>query len=119
MNYNIYRGNQYQRGYRLGGTFKKFFRWIVPLVQKHAFPAIESGLKTVGKTALETAADITKDAISGRNIREAAESRINSAVDQLKEQAEKKLRGEGINKQKKKQKIIIVKRKKLSKDIFD
>jgi hypothetical protein len=119
MNYNIYRGSPYQRGYGLGGTFRKFFRWIVPLVQKHAFPVIESGFKTVGKTALETAADITKDAISGRNIRQAAETRINSAVAQLKERAEKTLRGEGIKKRKKNQKIIILKKKRISKDIFD
>ena len=68
MSSNIFRGSQYQRGYGLGGAFRRFFNWIVPLVQKHAAPAIESGLKVVGKTALSAAADIAKDVVAGTSV---------------------------------------------------
>ena len=120
MNSNIFRGNPYQRGYGLGGVFRRFFNWIVTLVHKHAAPAIESGLKVVGKTALSTAADIAKDAVAGKNIRQSAETRINSAVDMLKEQAEKKISGNGIKRRKKSKKIIILKKQKKNFDeIFD
>jgi hypothetical protein len=120
MNSNIFRGSPYQRGYGLGGVFKRFFNWIVPLVQKHATPAIESGLRVVGKTALSTAADIAKDTVAGKNFRKSATNRISSAVDLLKEQAEKKLSGNGIKrKRKSKKKIIILKKqKKKFDDIF-
>ena len=43
--YNVYRGSMYQKGYGLGGSFRKFFSWIIPLVKKHALPTIESGIK--------------------------------------------------------------------------
>jgi hypothetical protein len=122
MSYELYRAPLYQRGYGLGGTFRKFFSWIVPLVRKHAVPALELGLKTVGHTALSTAADIAKDVVSGKNVREAAEERINSAVDSLRERAENKLEGRGIKRQRKSKKFkkyIILKKQQKSKDIFD
>ena len=30
---NYFRGTPYQRGYGLGGAFKSFFRWILPLIK--------------------------------------------------------------------------------------
>ena len=118
MNTGIYRGAPYQRGYGLGGTFKRFFNWIVPHVKKHALPAIESGAKVVGRTALSTAADIAKDVSSGRNFKEAAEERIDSAVESLKEKAEKSFSGKGINRRRKMKKLTFIQKKKIQ-DIFD
>jgi hypothetical protein len=102
MNNNIYRGSVYQAGYGLGGTFRKFFRWVIPLFKKHALPTLESGAKAIGKTALSAAADIAKDVVAGRNVREAASEHINSAVDSLKERAERTLEGRGIKRKKNK-----------------
>jgi hypothetical protein len=120
MSSNIFRGNPYQRGYGLGGAFRRFFNWVVPLFQKHAVPALESGMKVVGKSALSAAADIAKDVASGRNVKEAAETHINSAVELLKEKAEKKLSGNGIKRKSKFKKYVILKKQKKSfNDIFD
>jgi len=120
MNSNIYRGSPYQHGYGLGGTFKRFFKWLVPLFKKHALPHIESGAKEIGKTALSTAADIAKDAVSGKNIKEAATERINTAVDSIKERAEKALEGRGIKRKRKKFKnLVVLKKKSQFKDIFE
>lgn len=133
----LYYGAPYQRGYGLGGTFRKFFSWIVPIFKKHALPVLNDGLKEVGKTALTTAADIAKDTVNGINIRDSFRERTNTALDTLKEKAEKKLEGRGyrINKNKKKtyegshslsikrgkklkKKIILIKKRKDLKDIF-
>lgn len=116
---NIYRGTAYQQGYGLGGTFRKFFKWIVPIFKKHALPTIESGMKEVGRTALNTAAEFAKDVASGRNVKEAASARINTAVDSLKEQVENHLEGRGIKRKKKFKKFVILKKKADYKDIFD
>ena len=50
--YNYYRGSVYQQGYGMGSTFRKFFKWIVPIFKQHALPTIESGLKHVSKEDL-------------------------------------------------------------------
>lgn len=99
---HIFRGPMYMQGYGLGANFRRFFRWIVPLVQKHATPMLKSGLTEVGRTALNTVSDILKDTASGQNFKESAETRINTAVDNLKELVEKKLEGRGIKRKRKK-----------------
>jgi hypothetical protein len=30
----VFRGSIYQKGYGFGDVFKKFFRWVVPIVKK-------------------------------------------------------------------------------------
>lgn len=116
---SIFRGSQYQKGYGLGDQFRRFFSWIVPLVSKHALPTLKEAGKAVGKEALSTAADIAKDTISGKNFKEAAEERVSSAIDTLKNKAEEKLlRGKGIKRRRKSKKYTIIKKKKLD-DIFE
>ena len=123
MNSNVYRGASFQRGYGLGGTFRRFFNWIIPIVKKHALPAIESGAKFVGKTALSSAGDFVKDVASGKNIKEAAQDRIETAVSAIKEKAENSLEGKGINRGRKFKKYTFIQKKKQKtqhlKDIFD
>jgi len=99
---NRFEGLPYQKGYGLGGTFRKFFKWVVPLVKKHALPVIHD----VGKKALDTAADIAKDYVSGKPISTAAEDRINTSVEDLKKLIESKLEGRG-----RKRKILIKNKK--------
>lgn len=117
----IFRGPMVQRGYGLGANFRRFFRWIVPLVQKHAVPAISSGVIELGKTALNTVGDIAKDTASGRDFKDSASERINTAVDGLKELVEKKLEGRGKKRKKIQKKIQHNSRKRHQKifgDIF-
>lgn len=109
-----YKGSPFQRGYGLGGTFRRFFSWIMPIVQKHAMPAI----KEVGRTAISTAADIAKDAVSGKDLKESAQERVSAAIDSIKNKAESKLiDGKGIKRKGKK--YYIIKKRKHLKDIFD
>ncbi len=82
---NVYKGSYIQQGYGLGGQFKKFFKWIIPLVK----PA----LSHVGNKALGVVGDIAKDVSVGKSIHESAGTHINTAVADLKNDIEKKLKG--------------------------
>ena len=123
----VFRGPMYQQGYGLGGYFKKFFRWLVPIAEKHVLPHVKSGLENIGKQAIESVSNIAHDTIKGRNIRESAQEHATDAINNIKNQAEKKLRGEGIKKLRgegikrkaKKNKRIIFKKSKTEHDIFD
>ena len=107
VNYDYFRGNVYQKGYGLGGTFKKFFKWIVPIFKRHALPTVKSGLKTVGKEALSTAANIANDVILGKKFKESANRNISGSISNLKDTLEKKLDGNGYKR--KRQKSLIEK----------
>lgn len=115
---HIFRGYPYMQGYGLGANFRKFFKWIVPLVHKHAVPVLKTGLAEVGKTALSTFGDIAKDTASGRDFKQTTTERINTAVDELKEKIERKLEGRGKKRKNTKSKSKFVKRKAYQ-DIFD
>jgi hypothetical protein len=118
---DIFKGPLYQQGYGLGGSMRRFFKWIVPLVKKHAVPALTSGMKDIGATALSSFGDFAKEVASGRDASEAAHHHATNAVNQIKEQVEKKFEGRGIKRRAKpkKSKIIIKKHKKSYDDIFN
>ena len=54
----VFRGNRVQRGHGLGSMFKGLLKSVVPLVK--------SGAKSLGKQALSTGLDITRDVLSGK-----------------------------------------------------
>jgi hypothetical protein len=123
----VFRGMRNQRGYGLGGVFRKLFRYIMPVIKQHGMPI----LKSVGESAVKGAANFATDTIAGKNIKESANKRLMETFDELKQKAG--MKGSGINKRKlienfnfirKKQKLtrkINPTKKKFSrkKDIFD
>lgn len=118
-NYSVYRGAYMQKGYGLGGVFQKFFKWIVPVFQDHALPALERGAKSVGRETLSSIANIAKDVVEGRNLKDSVQEHTNSAIDNLKDKIENKLKGKGIKGRKRSKNFIILKRKKAKfDDIF-
>ena len=125
--YNYYNGPYYQDGYGLkqrgdgfGDMFKRFASWVVPIIKKHAIPTLESGAKHITKEALDSAADVAKDLLSGTNLKTAASNRYKIAIDNLKERAENALEGRGIKRKKSfKKQVIFRKKQKRDPDIFD
>ena len=116
---NLFRGTLYQRGYGLGGLFRKFFNWIVPIMNTHALPKVKEGAKEIGRVALQSVSDIAKDALAGKNIKESVQSNATKAVDTLKTKAEQALEGKGIKRHRKHRKKLLFKKLKPSKqDIF-
>ncbi len=122
---NPYKGVYWQKGSGLGGTFKKFWKWIVPIFQKHALPKLKTGLEVLGEEGLSTVKNIAKDVISGKNFKDSAESNIDTAVGNLQKKVEQNLEGEGLKtdtinkKRKQNKKRINFKTKKIKhNDIF-
>ena len=86
--YPVFRGYPNQKGYGLGGIFKTFYKFILPLFKTHALPVLKKGAEVVGTEAVRTAANIANDAISGRNFKDATRERLNEAVNSLSTKAQ-------------------------------
>ena len=63
-------GTRYQRGHGLGSIFGGLFKAAVPLLKK--------GAKTLGRKALKTGLNIDEDVVAGKNLKQAAKSRLKS-----------------------------------------
>ena len=48
-NFPTYKGVRYQGGYGLGNVFKRFFKWIVPIIKDKAVPVLKDVGKKVGE----------------------------------------------------------------------
>ncbi|GFU07963.1 uncharacterized protein F54H12.2 [Trichonephila clavipes] len=66
-----YEGVSFQKGYGLGGIFRRFFRAALPFLVK--------GGKAVGKEALRTGTRVVSDVLSGENFKIAARKRSEEA----------------------------------------
>ena len=79
----VFRALKYQKGYGLGGVFKRLFKWIMPIIKEKAVPI----LKTVGKSVLKGTSNIAKDALDGRNVKESANDRFEETLKELSDKA--------------------------------
>jgi hypothetical protein len=115
----IYKGVRYQRGNGLGNLFKRFFRWIIPIVKEHAVPVLKDVGKKVGESVLTGTTNFAKDALEGKDIKDSAKNRFEQTTQDLKSKFS--LKGKGINNHKRKKKLIksISRTKKRKLDIFD
>lgn len=87
----VFEGVYNQRGYGLGGIFRKLFKWVMPIVRKHAIPVV----KTVGNEVIKGASNLAKDAIKGKNIKESAQKRLDETLNELSTRAGV-MNGEGL-----------------------
>jgi hypothetical protein len=76
---NYFRGAAFQRGYGLGGAFRRFFSWFVPILKDNAYPV----LKNAGKNLLQSVTDIAKDTISGQDFEESSKNRIKEGFERI------------------------------------
>lgn len=101
QNFPIYRGNRYMRGYGFGSVFKRFFRWILPIVKENALPVA----KNIGKEAIKSAINIANDTIDGKTFSESAKSNMKKSLNSLSEQygrgKKRKISGSFLKKSKK------------------
>lgn len=90
---DLYRGVLYQRGYGLQGNsyelvdmYSKqglgFGDVLRPLFSFFA-PLAKQGLQYLGKQAISTVADIAKDALEGKDVKKAAEERLQSKAETI------------------------------------
>lgn len=66
--YPVFRGAPTQKGFGLGNILGGLFRTAMPLLKQ--------GAKTLGRQALRTGLGIAQDALEGKNIKSAAQSRL-------------------------------------------
>ena len=77
--YPVFAGRRYQRGHGLGNIFEGLFKAAMPLLKK--------GAKTLEREALKTGLNIARDVVQGRNIKQAAKSRLKSSGENLLQKA--------------------------------
>jgi hypothetical protein len=108
-NDNVFRGSAFQRGYGLGGAFRRFFSWVMPILKQNLQPHIGN----IGKEIVNGVSNFTTDAIKGKDLEESAKQHFQQAVKNLGGHV-----GHGY-KRKRKNKKNISKKKLRIKDIFD
>lgn len=106
----VFKGSMYQRGYGFGDVFRKFFRWIVPIVKKNATPV----LKNLGKEIVSSASNIANETIEGKNFKDSFDENIARSMKNIEETY-----GKGYKKRKKLQKSLSKKKTKKFRDIFN
>ncbi|GFU97056.1 uncharacterized protein TNCV_3347021 [Trichonephila clavipes] len=62
-----YKGINFQKGYGIGGIFRRLFRAALPFLVK--------GVKTIGKEVLMTRSRVASDVLSGENFKESVKTR--------------------------------------------
>ena len=76
----VFTGSSYQKGYGLGGTFRRFFKWVIPLLSKHTIPIA----KNVGKELVKGVSNVALDTLEGKNFEDSAKQNIETAFTNLK-----------------------------------
>ena len=117
INFPTFKDVRYQGGYGLGNVFKRFFKWIVPIIKDKAVPVLKDVGKKVGESVKSGTTNFARDALDGKDIKESAKTRFEETKNDIKSKIEQ--RGECINKRKRRKKLIRTISKKQKKDIFD
>ena len=117
----MFTGPRSQKGYGLGGILGGLFRSAIPLFKQ--------GAKTLGREVFNTGVSLAQDALEGKNIKTAANTRLRQAGRNLSQKAIRKLgtmqtgghRSRGIKRRATRRRLTSSsgKRPKRSFDIFD
>ncbi|GFT05433.1 uncharacterized protein TNCV_124251 [Trichonephila clavipes] len=75
-------GQSFQKGYGIGGWFKRLFRTALPFLTR--------GAKSVGKEVLKTGTQIVNDLLEGQNLEDTAKHRAKETRRKLAREAIKK-----------------------------
>ncbi|GIX76933.1 uncharacterized protein F54H12.2 [Caerostris extrusa] len=110
-----YEGISFQRGYGLGGVFRRLFRAALPFLVR--------GGKVVGKESLVTGTKVINDVLSEKDLETAAKSRSKEAGKSLARKAINRVQsmiGQGVYKRKRKTEIesFLLKYEKFQNTIF-
>ena len=77
--YPVFAGRRYQRGHGVVSIFGGLFKAAMPLLKR--------GAKTIVREVKKTGLDIAGDVVQGRNIKQAAQSRLKSTGQNLFQKA--------------------------------
>ena len=77
--YPVYRGIPKQYGHGLGSIFKTAIRTIVPILK----PVAKAGLRSAKKVVKEQGISALRDMVSGQNVKQVLQHRVQAALKQL------------------------------------
>ena len=103
---NVFRGAPVQRGYGLGGAFRKFFSWALPILKETLRPTLQN----LGKEVIGGVSNFANDTLQGKDIESSAKQRFRETIQNLKGQS-----GKGYKRKRHRQ----IGASKKIKDIFD
>jgi hypothetical protein len=69
---NYFSGSGVQRGYGIGGVFKRFFKWFLPVIKSNGLPIVKDFAKTSGKELLRGVTQVAEDSLAGNNFKESS-----------------------------------------------
>lgn len=98
----FYKGVPIQKGYGFSSFFKKFMRYIVPIVKEYALPPMKSAAKQIGTEMISSFSNIAKDVIDGNSLQESSKKRLNESIENLSKRANDSLEGKGLKKRRRK-----------------
>ena len=111
--YSVFRGSPFQRGYGLGGIFKKMYRFFMPIMNTHALPALKRGAEIFGAEAVKAASNVAQDVIKGSNVQDALRHHTSTAIENLNNKVQTKLQsGAGKNNKERYKNVFTTKKKK-------
>lgn len=79
QNLPVFRGASYQRGFGFGNVFRRFFRWVVPILKENALPVI----KNLGKETLKSAINVANDTLEGQDFKTSAKSHLKNSLNNI------------------------------------
>ena len=65
--FNVYRGPFTQEGYGIGSVFKKFFKWLGPIIKREALPILKTGAQSLGEEIIKTGSNMAIEKIKGKD----------------------------------------------------
>ena len=74
-----FHGSPYQKGYGLGGIFRRIFKYIMPIVRVNALPVA----KTIGKELIRTASNVVNDSLGGQDMKTSTMKRFSETLRNL------------------------------------
>ena len=87
----VFVGYPNQRGYGIGGFFRRLSNWIVPIFKTHGIPLLKKGGEAVTSELLKSATNIAADAFSGKNIKDSTKENLSNSLNNLSEAAKTNL----------------------------
>jgi hypothetical protein len=80
-----YYSPSFQKGYGIGSMFKKFFKWVLPVIKEHAFPILKGAYNTVKTDVTKGFNNFESDLQNGdKSIKDSFKQRLDETVDSIK-----------------------------------
>jgi hypothetical protein len=74
----------YQKGHGIGSLFKRFFRWIIPIIHDNAEPIVKHAVNSISSNVSSGLSNFINDVKNNKPMGESVNQRFNETLDNLK-----------------------------------